>query len=271
MNILINLFLAFLFASHATTTPSAATTSVAVTTSSASTTATYYEVTQVVDGDTLKINVDGKVETVRLIGIDTPETVDPRKTVQCFGKEASDKAKEMLTGKKVRIETDASQGTLDKYGRSLAYIFLEDGTFFNEYMIQQGYAYEYTYDRPYKYQAQFKADQKTAEAGERGLWSPSSCNGVASPVSAKPTTPTSASTSVTPAVTTPTSAPTPIFVPIPAKAITTTSSDTSEPEVKKSTSDICHERGDKYYDRTIHYTSYDSMDACVASGGRPSK
>jgi len=136
-----------------------------------------YSVVSVVDGDTIKVNIEGEVKTFRLIGLDTPETVDPRKTVQCFGKEASNKAKELLSGKKVRIETDDSQGTYDKYQRLLAYVHREDGLFFNKYMIEEGYAHEYTYGTPYKYQTEFKSAQKQAEADKAGLWSPDTCNG----------------------------------------------------------------------------------------------
>ena len=102
-----------------------------------------YAVTKVVDGDTIAVLMDGKKVTIRLIGMDTPETVDPRKPVQCFGIEASDKAKELLTGQAVEIEQDDSQDTYDKYGRLLAYVYLPDlstplgasGISFNEYMI----------------------------------------------------------------------------------------------------------------------------------------
>ncbi len=138
---------------------------------------TYYSVTSVVDGDTIKISMSGKEVTLRLIGMDTPETVDPRKPVQCFGKEASNKAKELLSGKKVRIEMDSSQGELDKYGRTLAYVFRDDGIFYNKYMIEQGYAHEYTYNTPYKYQAEFKLAQKSAQSSQLGLWSSTTCNG----------------------------------------------------------------------------------------------
>lgn len=134
-----------------------------------------YSVTKVVDGDTIHIDIDGKKETVRLIGINTPETVDPRRPVECFGKEASNKAKELLEGKKVRIETEASQGERDKYGRLLAYVFREDGLFANNYMVAEGYAYEYTYRLPYKYQAEFKAAQQVAEKSGKGLWAPGVC------------------------------------------------------------------------------------------------
>lgn len=148
----------------------------------------YYPVTSVVDGDTIKVNINGTVETLRLIGMDTPETVDPRKPVQCFGKEASNKAKELLIGTKVRLEKDPTQGELDKYGRTLAYIYREDGLFYNKYMIEQGYAHEYTYNTPYKYQAEFKVAQKSAQENLRGLWSSSTCNGDTTSSSSQPPT-----------------------------------------------------------------------------------
>lgn len=138
-------------------------------------TSTLYTVTKVVDGDTIHIDMNGKSETVRLIGINTPETVDPRRPVECFGKQASAQAHTLLDGKRVQIETEASQGERDKYGRLLGYVFREDGLFFNNYMVEEGYAYEYTYRLPYKYQTQFKAAQKEAEANGKGLWAPGVC------------------------------------------------------------------------------------------------
>lgn len=129
-----------------------------------------YEVVKVVDGDTVDVFIDGKVERLRLIGINTPETVDPRKVVECFGLEASNKAKAQLTGKKVLLEGDSSQDERDKYNRLLRYVFLEDGTNFNLMMIQEGYAYEYTYAVPYKYQSQFKEAQINASKEKKGLW-----------------------------------------------------------------------------------------------------
>lgn len=137
----------------------------------------YYSVSRVIDGDTIDISIDGKVERLRLIGIDTPETVDPRKPVECFGVEASNKAKTLLIGKKVSLESDGSQGELDKYNRLLRYVFLEDGTNINLLMIKEGYAHEYTYNLPYKYQTEFKNAQKQAEANKAGLWSLDACNG----------------------------------------------------------------------------------------------
>ncbi|MDP2655976.1 MAG: thermonuclease family protein [bacterium] len=138
---------------------------------------TYYTVSNVTDGDTIKVGIDGTLQTVRMIGMDTPETVDPRVTVQCFGVEASNKAKELLLGKKIRIEKDTSQNERDIYGRLLGYVYREDGLFFNKYMIEQGYAHEYTYIIPYTYQAEFKDAEKVAKENEKGLWSPSACDG----------------------------------------------------------------------------------------------
>lgn len=135
----------------------------------------YYPVVKVVDGDTLAINMDGKVQTLRLIGLDTPETVDPRKPVQCFGVEASNKAKSVLAGQEVRIEADPTQGLYDKYNRLLVYVYLKDGTLFNKMMIAEGYGHEYTYHAPYKYQSEFKAEEMSAKTGEKGLWANGVC------------------------------------------------------------------------------------------------
>jgi len=159
------------------------------------------KVVSVVDGDTFKVSIDGKTKTVRLIGVDTPETVDPRKEVQCFGKEASDKTKEILTDKTVRLEIDQTQGEQDKYGRLLRYVFLEDGTFFNNLLIEQGYAHEYTYDTPYKYQSDFKASEKSAREAQRGLWNPTTCGGNTT-TSVPVATPSTTTTVTTPTVTT---------------------------------------------------------------------
>lgn len=135
-----------------------------------------YEVIRVVDGDTIDVQLDGKVERLRLIGINTPETVDPRKPVECFGREASEKAKSILSGKRVTLEGDPSQNERDKYNRLLRYVFLEDGTNFNLLMIREGYAYEYTYDLPHKYHTEFKQAQMEAKENKAGLWG-DSCQG----------------------------------------------------------------------------------------------
>lgn len=132
-------------------------------------------VTRIIDGDTLMIKINGKEEAVRLIGVDTPETVDPRKTVQCFGKEASVKAKELMENKTVKLEADTTQNDRDKYNRLLRYIYLTDGTLVNKKLIEEGFGFEYTYQIPYKFQAEFKEAQKTAEKNKIGLWADGAC------------------------------------------------------------------------------------------------
>jgi len=134
------------------------------------------KVIRVVDGDTIKVLIGNKEDTVRLIGIDTPETVDPRKPVQCFGIEASNKAKEVLTGKTVTLESDPTQGDRDKYQRLLRYVFLNDLNF-NKFMISSGYAHEYTYrNNPYKYMEEFKVAEKEARQNKKGLWADNVCS-----------------------------------------------------------------------------------------------
>lgn len=138
----------------------------------------WYDVKKVVDGDTIEIERYGRKEDVRLIGIDTPEVVDPRKTVQCFGREASAKAHEVLEHKRVRLEFDPLVGERDKYNRILAYVWEPDGTLYNQFMIASGFAHEYTYQsQPYKYQAEFKQAEANARASEVGFWSPQACGG----------------------------------------------------------------------------------------------
>ena len=127
-------------------------------------------VADVVDGDTIKVERGGEIVTLRLIGMDTPETVHPSRGVECYGPEASARAHELLNNASVRLEFDPSQGRFDKYGRTLAYVWMRDGRMFNEVMIEEGYAEEYTYDTAYKYQARFRAAEEAARAAGKGIW-----------------------------------------------------------------------------------------------------
>ncbi len=133
-----------------------------------------FKVTRIVDGDTIEIEGG---EKVRYIGIDTPETVDPRKPVQCFGIEASKKNKELVEGKTVRLEKDITDR--DKYSRLLRYIWVDD-LFVNLELVKQGFAISYTYPPDVKYQKEFLAAEKEAKEAERGLWE-------ACPISPSPT------------------------------------------------------------------------------------
>ena len=128
-----------------------------------------YSVIKVVDGDTLRINYNGQDTTVRLIGIDTPESVNPDETKNTpEGKIASDYTKSIV-GSEVYLEFDIEAN--DKYGRLLAYVYLPDGTFLNEKIIRDGYAYTMNIAPNVKYQNLFLDAFNEARENERGLWS----------------------------------------------------------------------------------------------------
>ncbi len=136
----------------------------------------FYRVVSVSDGDTIKVMMDKKIETIRLIGVDTPETVDPRRPVQCYGLEASNFTKKTLANANIKLESDFIAGDRDKYKRLLRYVFLEDGQNFNQVLIEDGYGHEYTYQsQPYKYQEAFKRSEQFARENSRGLWAPDAC------------------------------------------------------------------------------------------------
>lgn len=122
------------------------------------------KVINVVDGDTIKIETG---ETVRYIGIDTPESVDSRKPVQCYAKEASAKNEELVLGKTVELEKDISDK--DRYGRLLRYIWIGD-SLINEVLVREGYAFSYSYPPDIKYQANFLEAQRKAREESKGLW-----------------------------------------------------------------------------------------------------
>lgn len=131
-----------------------------------------YKVTKVVDGDTIQVNIDGKIFPVRLIGIDTPETVDPRRAVGCFGKKSSEETKRLIEGKNVTLTRDVSE--TDKYNRLLRYVFLPLGEgenlFVNDYLVRQGFAKTLTYPPDVKYDSRFVAAEREARENMRGLW-----------------------------------------------------------------------------------------------------
>ncbi len=129
-----------------------------------------YQVVSVMDGDTFRVRVGKRVITVRMLGIDTPETVDPRKPAQCYGLEASDESKRLLTGQSVRMKLNPNREERDRYNRYLAYVYLSDGTFMNEYLLENGFAREYTFGTPYVYQKEFKLIEKRVKESGKGLW-----------------------------------------------------------------------------------------------------
>ena len=130
----------------------------------------YYFVEKIIDGDTISVSIDGKTKNIRLIGVNSPETGKGYRETECFGKEALEYAKNILQNQRVFLESDSSQGDKDRYDRLLRYVFLENETSFNMQLISDGYAYEYTYNTPYKYQSEFKKAQKEAQQNRKGLW-----------------------------------------------------------------------------------------------------
>lgn len=110
---------------------------------------------------------NGKRQKVRYIGIDTPESVDPRKPVQCFAKEATAKNKELVEGSRVGLEKDVSE--TDRYGRLLRYVYKED-LLVNQLLVTEGYAYAVSYPPDVKYQELFKQAEVKARTENKGLW-----------------------------------------------------------------------------------------------------
>lgn len=124
---------------------------------------------RVIDGDTIRLT-DGR--TVRYIGIDAPETVDPKRSVQCFGKEASAEDRRLVEGKEVRIVKDVSE--TDRYGRLLRYVY-EGDTFVNEALVRGGFARAEAYPPDVRYRDLFGEAEHDAKTNHRGLWADGAC------------------------------------------------------------------------------------------------
>ena len=135
-------------------------------------------VKRVIDGDTLVVSINNQDRRVRMLGVDTPETVHPKKGVQPYGKEASNFTKQSLTGRRVWLEYDSSP--LDRYERHLAYIWLEKPAkinessirreMFNARLLLEGYAKVMIIKPNKRYEDLFKKFQSEAQSSKRGLW-----------------------------------------------------------------------------------------------------
>ncbi|MDF3284991.1 thermonuclease family protein [Gordonia sp. N1V] len=130
-----------------------------------------FPVVHVSDGDTILVRRHSAVVSVRLIGVDTPETKRPNTPVQCFGPQASAFTTRTVSGRSVWLESDPVAGARDRYGRTLAYVWLEDGSLLDLELIEQGFGRQYDYhDQPYTYRRQFQAAEAGARAHRSGLW-----------------------------------------------------------------------------------------------------
>lgn len=130
----------------------------------------FVRVTEVIDGDTFKIDSG---EKVRLVGVDTPELHHPKKPVQCFGKEAMAKTKKLIEGKTVRLEKDVSE--TDMYGRLLRLVYLSNDSnqpvlFLNNYLVEEGFARIATFPPDVKFAELFRQSQQEAMKNNKGLW-----------------------------------------------------------------------------------------------------
>ncbi len=126
----------------------------------------YVRVARVVDGDTIELT-DGR--KVRYLGMDTPETVNPKKPVQCYGHEASAYNTSLVDAKEVKLVADVQD--TDQYGRLLRYVYLPDGTFVNLALVQGGYARAYAWPPNIAHAKEFLTAQNAARISGVGLWS----------------------------------------------------------------------------------------------------
>lgn len=229
-------------------------------------------VVSVVDGDTIKVRfADNRVESVRYIGIDTPETVDPRTTVECFGREASAKNAEYVAGRSVLLEKDVSER--DQYGRLLRYVWVvgNDGVtrHVNEELVKFGYAAASSYPPDVRYQALFTAAERNAREQRLGLWG--ACTSAHQPL------PTPTSVPPTVARVPPTPTPIPQAAP-PPRSVPGSGGYACPPgypikgNQTSSTGEwIYHVPGGQYYDRTKPEECFMTEADAQAAGYRRSK
>ncbi len=128
-----------------------------------------YRVISAQDGDTITVDMDGTEEEIRFIGVDTPETKDPRKAVQCFGQAASTYTKELIGNQPVRLEADPLTSNRDRYNRLLRYVYLSDGRLVQAEIIKAGYGFAYT-SFPFTKSEEFSNYQRLAREQNVGLW-----------------------------------------------------------------------------------------------------
>jgi micrococcal nuclease len=128
-----------------------------------------YKVTEFVDGDTIAVDMNGTTEKVRFIGVDTPETHDPRKAVQCFGQAAAAFTKNFIGANPVRLEADPINTNRDRYNRLLRYVYTNDNQLVNAEIIKQGYGFAYT-SFPFQKVDEFTSYEQTARSANKGLW-----------------------------------------------------------------------------------------------------
>jgi endonuclease YncB( thermonuclease family) len=129
----------------------------------------YYAVTEVFDGDTIAVDMDGRIEKVRMIGVDTPETHKPNSPVECGGPEASEFARNKLENSTVKLVFDKTNQNRDRYDRLLRYVYTPDGILFNKLLISEGYGFAYI-NFPFEKKQEFIEAEQTAKQTNKGAW-----------------------------------------------------------------------------------------------------
>jgi len=128
-----------------------------------------YSIDHFVDGDTIVVTMDGKKETIRMVGVDTPETHKPNSPVQCYGPAAASYTKNLIGTGQVRLQADSKSTNRDRYNRLLRYVYLPDGRMVEEELIKNGYGFAYL-DFPFDKSTDFARYQDEARASTKGLW-----------------------------------------------------------------------------------------------------
>lgn len=171
---------------RATKTPALPSTPQAAGTATALPACAWAEAVRVIDGDTIVVLIAGAEDTVRYIGVDTPETVHPTRGVEPFGLEASAANRALVEGRRVCLESDITNR--DRYGRLLRYAWLEDGTLVNEALLALGLAQVVTYPPDVKYvEPRYLPAQRAAREAGLGIWSGTAPGAMSTP--AAPATP----------------------------------------------------------------------------------
>ncbi|HJQ08712.1 MAG TPA: thermonuclease family protein [Candidatus Saccharimonadales bacterium] len=129
-----------------------------------------YGIARFIDGDTIAVHMNGRQETVRMIGIDTPETHKPDTPVQCYGSAAAAFTKNLIGTQEVRLQADAKSQNRDRYDRLLRYVYLPDGRLVQKELISGGYGFAYT-QFPFTKSDEFVAAEGSAKQAGKGLWS----------------------------------------------------------------------------------------------------
>ena len=136
----------------------------------------FYKVERIIDGDTIRVTIDGRSVLVRFIGINAPEIEHSNETAECFGYNSKFYLQSLIANSSVRLESDPNDSNKDKYGRLLRYVYPEDGTILNEKLVREGYAFAVVYNKGNRYERLLKSAQMDAQQNKVGYWGATDCH-----------------------------------------------------------------------------------------------